>query len=195
MKQHSVIIVPGLSDRTLGIKIVVAWWHLFGLQPLVLPVIWKEGKFKDKLDMILGYIEALSNAGHDISLIGISAGGSAVLNAYIERPGSIKRIVSICGYLRNNAGEDQTSFKKHATENPAFGESVSLFEKRENELINQDRKKILTVRARFGDELIPDRAAFLVGATNLQIFSRGHALSIALALTLYFNRIISFLKP
>ena len=57
----------------------------------------------------------------------------------------------------------------------------------------QDRKKILTVRPFFGDELVPADTVVIQGALNKTVPMGEHVLSIATALILY-RPVIAFLK-
>ncbi len=101
-------------------------------------------------------IDELSDKEYEISLFGQSAGGTAVLNAYIERK---NKIVNICGRLRKGKNVFP-SLETAAKGNPAFVESVLLFENQnEKKLTTEDRKKILTIKPLW-DGVVPHRRFF-----------------------------------
>ena len=52
----------------------------------------------------------------------------------------------------------------------------------------------MTVRAMFGDELVPPETATVDGAHNIHVPTGEHMLSIGAALTLYSGPLISFLN-
>ncbi len=191
---RTVILVPGLGDGAFFCKCVAAYWRLFGLRVQVHCIGWASGDFEPKLLALLRHIDRASEGGHRVALVGISAGASAILNAYMQRKSSVGKIVTVCGFLRNEHAQETPSFKKHARENPPFGESAHLFERTESLLGEADRHKVLTVRARFGDQLVPAASSVLPGATNMQVPSLRHGLTIFLSLTLFCRPIISFIK-
>ena len=75
----------------------------------------------------------------------------------------------------------------------AFAQSIRLCESREDELADVDRLKIMTVRAMFGDELVPSDTTILKGAYNIKIPTPEHIFSIGMALTLLSKPIILFI--
>jgi hypothetical protein len=123
----------------------------------------------------------------------LSAGGSAVLNAFIERKNKIHRVVNVCGRLRVGTQKGFRSFEARTSSSPAFAQSIKLCESREDSLTGPDRLRIMTVRAMFGDELVPSDSAILRGAYNTRIPTPEHMFSISMALTLFSKPIILFL--
>jgi pimeloyl-ACP methyl ester carboxylesterase len=178
------------------IKIATWRWRKFGLDITPYSIGWREREndFNYKIQRLVALIDELSQKGNIVSLIGTSAGGSAVLNAFIERKDIIHRVVNICGRLRTGSQKGFRSFKTRTASSPAFAQSVKFCEKRESELSNNDRLKVMTVRAMFGDELVPGDTAILEGAHNIKIPTIGHIFSIGATLTLFSGTIISFLN-
>ena len=86
-----VVMVPGLGDQLPPQKKAMAWvanlWERrYGVKCHVVEPHWEEGtKFGPKLDLIVSKIDELYDKGHRVMLLGFSAGGSAVLNAFSER--------------------------------------------------------------------------------------------------------------
>lgn len=194
-KEHSVIIVPGLGNDNIKLQWATKHWRNYGLEPMVHSVGWHDGEteFQPKLERLVTLIDQLTDKGGVVSLVGTSAGGSAVLNAYIERKDIIHRVVSVCGRLHKGAQIGFRSFETRTASSPAFAQSVQLCETHLDSLTADDRKKIMTVRAMFGDELVPADTAIIKGVYNTQVPTPEHMLSIGTALTVFSKPIIMFL--
>lgn len=195
-KEHKVIVIPGLGDDTKKLKWAVRNWKNYGLKPVVYSLGWRdnENSFKPKLQRLLEMIDRFTDSGDSVSLVGTSAGGSAVLNAFIERNGSINKVVNVCGRLRVGPITGFRSFEAKTRSSIAFAESVRLCERRLGLLSDLDLKKIMTVRPMFGDELVPSETTILQGALNTKVPTPEHMLSIGAALTVFSQPIILFLK-
>lgn len=186
--EHSVIVVPGLGDDRIESKLLTDFstrhWRKHNLEPIIHMVRWHDGeKFNLKLQRLLEVINKEKSQTKKVSLVGLSAGGSAVLNAFLEEPSKIFNVVSIASRLKAEMFTSRSS---------SFVESVKTFEKHENELSEVDKLKIMTMRALI-DELVPDETSRLDGAYNIRIPMIGHGLSIYS--TLFFSaRLVDFLK-
>ena len=194
-KEHSVIIVPGLGNDTNKLQWATKHWRKFGLEPVIHSVGWHNGEteFQPKLERLVSLIDQLTDKGDVVSLVGTSAGGSAVLNAYFERKDTIYRVVSVCGRLYKGAQVGFRSYETRTVSSPAFAQSVQLCETRLASLTEGDKKKIMRVRAMFGDELVPADTAIIKGVYNTQVPTPEHMLSIGAALTVFSKPIIMFL--
>lgn len=193
-RKEIIIAIPGLSDGSTAFS-----WGTSILQRslqtevLVHEMPWQgeEQEFPSKSEGLLSRIDDLTKQGRRVSLIGTSAGGSAVLNAFCERQGEVDKVVNICGRLR--AGIDVTpTLEQAAQSSPSFMESVLLFEEKESALSIDMRRKVLTIRSVY-DEIVPVSTMVLDGATNVRIISVEHMLSIAAAMTIYSGKIKGFL--
>lgn len=195
-KEHRVIIVPGLGDDTGKITWATNHWRHHSLEPVVYSVGWRDQniKFQLKLEKLVGLVDKFSKRGSTVSLVGLSAGGSAVLNAFCERKDKVHKVVNICGRVRAGSEKVFRSFETRTKSSPAFAQSVTLFEQREELLTGNDRKKIMTVRALFGDELVPPETTIIKGAYNTAVPTPEHVFSIAMALTLFSGPVIKFLN-
>ncbi len=192
-KTHPVLFVPGLGGENALFRIAANTWKRFGFTPIMHDVVWKDGqqKFEPKLEKLISRIDAVHASGGIISLVGTSAGGSAVLNAFTKRSNKIHKVVNICGRLSAGAQVFPT-LETASRSSRSFRESVELFEKTEPNLSNEQRRKILTIRAVY-DETVPISTIPVHGAQNIQIVSIEHNLSIAAAMTIYASRIARFL--
>lgn len=184
-----------MDGRVGGLKFLTRnWAEKYKLSPVVIQTIWKDGKgLEPKLTKILDLIDMFIDKGDTVSLIGTSASGSLMLNAFVERKDVVNKVVNISGFLRQGNGTGLHSFAARTAGSKAFRESVLRFEAREPSLTDQDKKQILTVRPIFGDELVPADTVTIRGALNKTVPMIEHVLSIGTALILY-DPVIVFLK-
>lgn len=194
-KKHSVVVVPGLGDDISRLKWATDHWHKQGLEPIVHSVGWRnfETEFKPKLERLDSLIDQLVDKGDMVSLVGTSAGGSAVINAFFERRDVIHKVINVCGRLRKGTQTGFRSFEARSASSPAFAQSVQLCETNLESLTDIDKQKIMTVRAMFGDELVPPDTTIVKGALNIQVPTPEHVLSIGAALTVFSKPLIIFL--
>lgn len=192
-KKHHVIYVPGLDDNRKGYDFLINNWSVYGIIPHVHRVGWhdKEKNFKPKLNRLLAEINKLLNKGNIVSLVGGSAGGSAVLNTLLEQP-KINAVVNLCGRLR--AGKNVfPSLGFAARRSPSFKDSVLLFEKREPKMLPSQRSKVLNLIP-IWDEVVPRSTVPLRGATNRTLPSIEHMISGFLGMTLFSPILMKFIK-
>lgn len=199
-REHSIIVIPGLGDhKATGIKmleIATNHWRNQGLEPIIHSVGWHDGEneFQPKLERLVDLIDELVDKGDKVSIVGTSAGGSAALNAFIERKDTVHKVINVCGRLRKGVLTGARSFGAKTASSPAFAESVKLCEANLDTLTDKDKQKIMTVRAMFGDELVPSDTTVIKGAYNTQVPTPEHILSIGAALTVFSKPVILFLK-
>lgn len=192
-KEHHIIYIPGLNDQRKGYEFLINSWKIYGIIPHVHRVGWhdEEKSFKPKLKKLIEEVDKYLGEGNIVSLVGGSAGGSAVLNTLVEQP-KINAVVNLCGRLR--AGEDVfPSLELAARKSPAFKESVLLFESVEPKMQSEQRKKVLNLIPIY-DEIVPKSTASLKGATNKTLPSVEHMLSGFLGMTIFSPMVVEFLK-
>lgn len=182
--KHYLIFVPGLGDNNSLLNWAIKRFEKDGFITIIRSAPWhkKEEPLKSKLERLINRIDEVYKDGQTLSLIGISAGASLVLNAYCQRKNKVENVVNICGRLRKGKNVFP-SLELASRGHPAFKESVELFEKNEPNLTDKDRKKILTIRA-FWDEIVPRSTTSLNGATNIKLPLVEHSLTIYLSLLL-----------
>jgi hypothetical protein len=196
MNKHVAIIIPGLGDKIALFSILKRHWQNNGVELVVYSLGWRDKEnFDSKLKKLTQLIdEQHAKKGIQVSLIGCSAGGSAILNAFIERKNSLHKVINICGRLRTGKQKGFRSLKTRSKSSISFNQAVKLFEQQENLLSSEDRKRIMTIRALLGDELVPSDTTTINGAYNLAIPTVEYSISIILALTILSKSLISFLK-
>ena len=192
-RTHTVIFVPGLGSDVSKARLATNFWHGKGFNPVVFDMQWRDGEhFEPKFRRLLGLVDEQLDKGK-VSLVGMSAGGSAVGNAFLERRNKVNAMVNVCGRLRGGTVTGFRSFANMTKTSVAFAESVVRFEEGEPSLTESDRQRVLTLRS-LADELVPGETSTITGATNLRISSIEHMLSISLAVTLYSHTIKGFLR-
>lgn len=166
---------------------------MYGIVPHVHRLGWhdEEKSFKPKLKRLVAEINKYLDQGDAVSLVGGSAGGSAVLNALLEQP-KITSVVNLCGRLRQ--GESVSpSLEVAAQRSPSFKDSVLTFESREPSMTPDQRSKVLNLIPLW-DEIVPKGTVPLRGATNKTLPSVEHMLSGFIGLTLFSPMIMRFIK-
>lgn len=190
---HHVIYVPGLDDSRKGYELLINRWKIYSIMPHVYRVGWTDGEenFEPKLKKLVIEINNLIKQKQTVSLVGGSAGGSAVMNAFLKQP-KINAVVSICGRLKT--GENVSPSLEWAARNsPAFKSSVLMFEKKEPSMKKEQRDKVLTLSPLW-DEIVPRTTIPLQGATNKTLPSFEHVITGFLGMTLFSPIVLGFIK-
>lgn len=192
---RKVIIVAGLGDNGRELKIASAGWKKEGLKPIIFLPKWDNNETaKTKLVRLIRVIDVESKKG-PVFLVGISAGASLAMNAFVQRLDKVDKMVSLCGRLRFgwSRGMVKRKLQEDTLKHRAFRESVELLTEKVGLLKREELQRIMTVSAKHGDELIPIGTSKLRGATNTLVPTIGHLISIAAAMTLHFQPIKKFL--
>lgn len=189
MKRY-VIYIPGLGDTRVGAqRLAVRTWRLWGMRGHLFQMKWADGEaFAPKLERLLAVIDDLASRG-TVSLVAASAGATAAMNALAVKREVIKGVVCIAGKINHPEAISQ-SYTKH---NPAFSESALLVPTALAQLSAADRARITSIRAMF-DPVVPARDSIVEGARNRVTWTTGHALTIAVQITLGAPFFLRFLK-
>lgn len=190
MVPHHVIYVPGLGDaKPRGQKLVTRLWRPLGVRGHYVPMHWAiDEPWEAKLARLLQAIDELSRTG-TVSLVGTSAGASAVLQAFALRKQAVAGVVCICGKINH----PETVNPDYYTENPAFKVALAQLQVALPGLTVADRARILSIHP-LKDTVVPPPDTILPGAHERTIFSAGHPFSIFVALTFGAPGFIRFLK-
>ena len=188
--KHTVIIVTGLDSPAWQMWPIVAWWKTVGMNVIVFDPKWKNRKgFEEKLKKLLNLIDE-ETSHSKVSLVGISAGGSAVINAYLKRVDKVHCVVTVCSQLKLSHHHKNSTLKK----SKSFKESVVKLEKNTKKLTVFEKTKILNIRSLLIDELVPKDTSFLNGTEKVEIPTEAHVLTIVSALTVFSFKIIRFIR-
>lgn len=178
---HQVIYLPGLGDqRPWGQQFITKFWRLAGLKVHYLPIGWAGGEaWPAKLERIIKQIDELGDAD-GVSLVGVSAGASAALNAYAARSAKIGRVVFICGKLTH----PETVNPSYYRENPAFEQSLAAVQSVIAQLIPADKAKMLSLAPLY-DGTVPVADTKIAGVAHRRLLVVGHIPAIFLAIGFY----------
>ena len=189
--KRAVIYVPGLGDsRSHGQGIAVWFWRIYGVRSEVVLMQWHVAEPLDtKLNRLLARIDALHKTGYTVSLVGVSAGASAVVHAFARRQEIVSRVVCLCGKLQHPETISESTYRS----NPAFAESLTLLPRSLDALADTTRRRILSIRPQ-ADGSVPPEDTIVPGFETATIPSSGHAISIGLGITLFSPLIINFIR-
>jgi pimeloyl-ACP methyl ester carboxylesterase len=191
-REHHLIYIPGLGDGK-GFKLdqrFIKIWRLYGLVVSVHCMGWAiDEPFQVKLNGLLDMVDNLHEQGVHVSLLGFSAGGSAIINALQQANNKIEKVVCISGKIFNPGNVDPTLYEQ----NPAFRKSVRLSDQNARNLTVTQKKKILTVYP-IHDAAVPYEDAVIPGTELLRTIGIDHITSVATALMVSSPQIISFIK-
>jgi dienelactone hydrolase len=188
---HHVLYVPGLGDHNShGQETVPQRWGKYGVAGHYAPMLWNDKQpFAPKLQRLVDKIDELSADGSAVSLVGASAGASAVLLALAARPNKVVGVVCICGKVNH----PETIGRNRYIENPAFETAMIDLQKALPEITAKYASRIMSIHPLY-DGTVAVRDTIIPGAREKTILGIGHALSIFGALVFRSGMIIRFLK-
>jgi pimeloyl-ACP methyl ester carboxylesterase len=189
-EQHHVIYVPGLGDNnTRYQRLAIGWWHHYGVIPHFQSMDWGDGEpFEPKMERILGKVDELAKIGR-VSLVGTSAGASAVLNTFARRTDSIHKVVTICGKIQNLQTIQEWRYRR----NPAFRDSAAILPSSLEQFGQDELFRILNIYP-IWDGVVPAHDAVMEGTQTFRIPSIGHAFSIGCTVLFGAHAIAEFVK-
>lgn len=187
---HHVIYVPGLGDNNgHGQETLPDRWRKLDVAGHYLPLIWNDKQpFQPKLQRLLDKIDELSADG-PVSLVGTSAGASAVLIACALRPQKVSGVVCLCGKINH----PETVRPERYAENPAFREALAQLQKVLPDIHAKYANRILSIHPLY-DGVVPIADTYIPGARNKLVPLVGHVFSIAMVLLFGSAMLMRFLK-
>lgn len=189
-----VIIIPGLGKKIKNTRALDWWWKRKNIEMMIFQSRWKSDEnYQTKLNRLISLIDKESE-NNKISLIGTSAGGSLAINAFHKRPDKVNKVITICSRLIKGKEFGWRGFINSTKNYPSFSESILESEKNINQFLIKDKKKIMTIRALFGDELIPRNTSIINESNNITVPTCGHLFSIWSSLSWYSKPLIEFLR-
>jgi hypothetical protein len=191
LKQHnSIIYVPGLGDKNLrNRQKLLNLWHFRNVSIELCSMQWSVAEpWQDKLQRLLNRIEECNQAGSSVTLVGESAGASAVVNA-LKKTDAIDAVVLLCGKSRYPNRVAQYRYKQ----NPRLQDALTDSDQIARSLSNEQKQKILNLHPLF-DPVVPVPETRISGVKNSTMPIIGHATSIVFANTLWSWRIVRFAR-
>ena len=191
MNKLHVLYVPGLGDHDLTKQSnMLVFWKWWNVETEIFQMNWADDvAWKKKFNALLKRIDGLYAKGEKIALVGISAGGSAVINAYAARPNKIVGVACIAGKIN----QPEKIGPRYHNRNPSFVESAKNSPLSVDKLTEAQRSKILS---RYGvfDPLVSKTDSRVPGARNRLSPTIGHVMTIAYQITIGAPSLLHFLK-
>lgn len=191
-KRLHVIYVPGVGDSDPEFqRWAVNLWKWWGVDSELFQINWAENaKWEARLRSLLSRIDELKAEEKSVALVGASAGGSAVVNAYAARKTDITGVVTLCAKLKNPGDIGP----KYRNANPPLIASVTDSDKALLAFDAEDRARILTRRALYDEVVTTKTDSIVEGARNQISPTPFHALTIGLQLLFGAPGFLRFLK-
>jgi pimeloyl-ACP methyl ester carboxylesterase len=175
-KRHAVIYIPGIGDDYKGFQgRIVKSWRLYGVMPILHEMPWMDtAGLQPKLAKLLDKIDSLTADGYRVSLIGVSAGAGAAINAFAARPEKVNGVVCICGKINR----PELIGKIFETKSPAFLESATLVKDSLAKLQSLEKLCRLQSRRSVYEWVVKPPDSYVPAAQNVVVPSVGHAFTI-----------------
>lgn len=190
-QRHYIIFVPGIRDDLLYVQsFLIQCWRFCGVRPVMLTMPWLGAEeFEPKLARLVSRIDNYWRQGHRVSLVGASAGASAVLNAYSQRNNEIESVAYICGKVNH----PDTVSNKTYDQNPAFKTSMLQLQNTLSLFSKADKRKIRSFYST-ADTTVPYMDTVIGGISEKRLPSFGHMWAILYALSFGSVRLLQALK-
>jgi hypothetical protein len=164
-------------------------WHFRNVSIEICSMRWSIDESWDiKLRRLLKRINECNQQGMSITLVGESAGASAVINA-LSQTGNIDGVVLLCGKSQFPDRVAQYRYKQ----NPALRQSLIDSDQAVSNLTGLQKQKILNFHPIF-DPTVPVAETKIADVKNSIMPIVGHATSIVFANTLWSWRIVKFAR-
>jgi pimeloyl-ACP methyl ester carboxylesterase len=191
MNRLYIIYIPGIGDaRPSSYQAkAVRTWSWWGVEAEIFELNWADDvPWQTKFQSLLNRIDELGSAGRKVSLVGVSAGASAAINAYAERP-AIHGVVLIAGKVNRPAAIG----RRYRQNEPSFVTSAEHAPDSLGKLSPADRRRILS-RFAVLDGVVTRKDSTIPDARNRISPTIGHVLTIAVQITLGAPSFIRFLE-
>ena len=190
MKALHLIYVPGLGDhKVAGQEKLIGTWPRHGVTYEMCQMNWATGTWEPKLAKILAAIDSAVADGKDVGLVGASAGGCAVINAYAARKEVVTGVIVIAGKVNR----PEIVGQKFKDTNSAFWTAIQATPEA---LANLNAAKRMNILSRRGllDEMVFPLDNNIPGAKNRVVPTIGHVGTIGSQLLLGAPSFIKFLR-
>jgi pimeloyl-ACP methyl ester carboxylesterase len=191
-RQHHVIYVPGILDDIYHIQsCAVKLWRLFGVYGHCHVMPWAGPEdYTAKIQRLQAEIDDYLTRGHRVSLVGASAGASAVLNIYAEHPHDIAGVALICPKINHPETIRQSLYAA----NPAFQTSLALLQTNLSLKLTVASKGRVATYHSPKDGVVPFEDSRIPGVTEHALPALRHGLAITYAITLGLPGMLGRLK-
>lgn len=191
MKQHAVIYIPGLGDHSLsGRQKLISTWKYRDVAIELCPMYWTvDEPWETKLSRLLELIETRHAEGKLVSIIGESAGATAVIHATYMQRRKLHSAILLCGKSQFPERVASHLYRK----NPAFRDALTSSHKIVQELTD-NQKAIMHNFYPLVDPTVPPWETKIPGVKNHVFPAALHAAGIVFAMTAWSWRIVRIIK-
>lgn len=163
---------------------LLKWWRYRGVTVELVAMKW-EGRetFEQKVARVDQAVDRAK--GKRVVIIGESAGGSMAVHMYARRPEDFYRVMTICG---KNA-RPETVGQQYYDRSPAFRTSMERLNKSIEALSSEQRSNFVSIHPLY-DSVVSVRDTLLPGCKQVRLWTIGHGLAIASALTIFSPTVI-----
>lgn len=128
-RNNLAILITGLNDFD-WTKLISESWNKKRIKTLLFRSDWKSNEdYQKKLKRLIDLIDKESK-NNEVSLIGISAGGSLSINAFSQRKSKINKIITVCSRVKRGKDFGINGFINKTKKSLSFRESVLNSEKK-----------------------------------------------------------------
>ncbi len=189
--KHAVIYVPGLGDHKLGGRgRLLKTWRFKGVHIELCPMHWTVHEpWEEKLSWLIERIDQRHAEGKTVSIIGESAGASAVINAVWLRSDKLTTAILLCGKSQYPERVAPQLYRR----NPAFREALTDSHAIVPRLTKSQKAKLLNLHPVF-DLTVPVWETRITGVRNSTFPFILHATGIIFAMTVWKWWIVRYIK-
>lgn len=190
-KQHTIFYVPGLGDRNLsGRRTLLSLWKFRNVSIEICSMDWTINEpWRTKLSRLIKEIDAQTDEGRLVSLIGESAGATAVIEALQQRPTKLHKVILLCG---KSQYPDRVAPARYSA-NPAFKDALIASSSTIPNLSLEQKSQLINLHP-IWDPVVPVPETKIAGVVDRYMPIIGHATGIVFANTIWSWRIVQFLK-
>lgn len=176
------IIVPGIGDDTAVYYSFAKRWKRLGYDAQVISFKWvnTHTPFEQNMANFLSQLDQYRS--EPVYMIGISAGGTAVVNALALR-NNVKKVITVCSPLK----------AMPSLHNPLLNSSIAQLVSVIEQFSLGQKQRILSVYGLY-DQVVNTRLSQVPGVKTKCLWSIIHAPTIYVAMTLYARRLDRFFK-
>jgi hypothetical protein len=189
--RHAVIYVPGIGDHALNGRKNLLWaWRYKNIDIEVCRMYWTvDEPWEDKLARLVTLIDQRHAEGKLVTIIGESAGATAVINALFISTDKLHNAILLCGKSQYPERVGASIYRR----NPAFKEALTDSHAIVQRLTKKQKAMLINMRPLF-DQTVPVGETKIPGVRNIVIPSAFHAVSIVFAMTFWNWRIVRLMR-
>lgn len=163
------IIIPGLGDRVELYGLVTPFWRLLGYEPHIFSFGWEDADedFAAAIMRLVDYLDNLQTTR--VNIIGVSAGGTAAINALVERRQVVRAVATVA---------TPYEYLPHL-KNKKLKTSIKTLNEADPEVL---KTKVLSIHGLY-DQIVPVASSRPSGVRTLRLPMVCHGCIIAIALT------------